>query len=162
MPHLSHHGGGNPLPQYHLHGGERLDILDRAHQDQPVGIQAVGQQAGWVQIARWCDPEHWPGWGNASQQGGDKGRGQGGGFRVQPSRTDLVQLAQWQATAGQAGSKPGIVERQRTARRLGRAQPVPQGSQVRRQPWGPAELPDRMGSLAVEKAGVSSAGRSAR
>ena len=85
-----------------------------------------------MQIAHRGDPEHRLGRGDASQQGGDEAGGQRGGFRIQPRRADLVQLAQRQA-ATQAGIHARIVERQETAGRL--AWPP-----AARQPDAPARL----------------------
>jgi hypothetical protein len=52
-----------------------------------------------MQILRGSDPEHWPVRFDASQQGRDEGGRQCAGLRVNPCRTDLVQLAQRQAAA---------------------------------------------------------------
>ncbi|MCX7381623.1 MAG: hypothetical protein NT133_09475 [Alphaproteobacteria bacterium] len=109
---LADHRTRPPRPQHRLHGGEAGIVVPRFDQDEAAGVEPVGEQAGGMQVRdRGADPEHFPPAGDRPHQAGQEPRPGRPGLGVDPHRRDLVQHAERQPAAGQAGINRDRAER---------------------------------------------------
>lgn len=112
---FAHHGSQPAFAQRHFHGSEGFRIVAWAGQHQPGRIEPVFQQSRGIKVTTRSGPQHRQARRDARQQAGDEAGHDGAGFRVRPSRADLMPSAERQAAARQVRVDPCIAEGQHGA-----------------------------------------------
>jgi hypothetical protein len=116
---LAEDDAGGTAAQGGFHGLEGFGVCAGLDQDQIGGVDAVGQQAGGVEIAAGGDPEQdtaGVGAGEIAGEGCGEGGDDGGGLGFAAFGADFMQLADGQAAAGEVAVDARIAQGQHGGR----------------------------------------------